>query len=82
MKEIKEIGSYAAKTHLPHLLESVLSGESFVITRRGQPIAMLVPISSDVVTPEQAVKRIRELRKGVQWGSEGSTREAIDEGRR
>jgi prevent-host-death family protein len=79
---MKEIGSYEAKTHLPHLLESVLGGESFIITRRGQPIALLVPIAQDELTPAQAVQQIRELRKGASWGGEGSTREAMDEGRR
>lgn len=79
---MKEIGSYDAKTHLPNLLESVLSGESFIITRRGQPIAMLVPITQGSITPEQAVKQIRALRKGANWGEGNSTRSAIDEGRR
>jgi prevent-host-death family protein len=79
---MKKIGSYDAKTHLPNLLESVLSGESFIITRRGQPIAMLVPISQNETTPEQAVKQIRLLRVGATWGDEGSTRNAIEEGRR
>lgn len=79
---MKEIGSYEAKTHLPHLLQTVLDGESYVITRHGQPIAMLVPIVQDTMSPEQAVKQIRELRKGVSWGGEGSTREAMEEGRK
>lgn len=79
---MKEIGSYEAKTHLPNLLESVLGGESFVITRRGEPVAMLVPISHHEITPLQAVKQIRELRKGATWGGKGSTRDAIEEGRR
>lgn len=79
---MKEIGSYKAKTHLSSLLESVANGESFVITRRGQPIAMLVPISQDGISPAEAVKQIRELRKGATWGNNGSTRQAIEEGRK
>src|SRR4051794_37004639 len=35
------VGSYAAKTHLPALLERVARGERILITRRGLPIALL-----------------------------------------
>jgi prevent-host-death family protein len=35
------VGSYEAKTHLPELLERVERGEKILITRRGQPVALL-----------------------------------------
>jgi len=38
-----EIGSYDAKTKLPEILRRVESGEEFVITNRGKPIADLTP---------------------------------------
>jgi prevent-host-death family protein len=38
-----EIGSYDAKTKLPEILRRVEKGESFTITKRGRPIADLVP---------------------------------------
>lgn len=79
---MKEIGSYEAKTHLPSLLESVLAGESFVITRRGEPIAMLVPTQRAEISPQEAIKQIRVLRKGITWGGEGCSNEAKEEGRR
>ena len=37
----REIGAYEAKTHLPALLDAIERGESFVITRRGKPVARL-----------------------------------------
>ena len=38
-----EIGSYDAKTKLPEILRRVEAGEAFTITKRGKPIADLVP---------------------------------------
>jgi len=42
---MKTIGAFSAKTHLSHLLEQVARGESFVITKRGKPMAALSPVS-------------------------------------
>ncbi len=39
----KSVGSYQAKTHLSALLDDVLNGEHVVITRKGLPIAQLIP---------------------------------------
>jgi prevent-host-death family protein len=38
-----KIGAFEAKTRLSELLEQVSRGRSFVITRRGRPIAELRP---------------------------------------
>lgn len=40
---MREVGSFEAKTHLPELLKAVEKGETIVITRRGAPVARLVP---------------------------------------
>ena len=39
----KTVGAYEAKTPLPELLELARKGERTVITRRGNPIAILMP---------------------------------------
>jgi prevent-host-death family protein len=39
-----EIGAFEAKTRLSELLEKVRQGRTFVITRRGQPVAELRPV--------------------------------------
>ncbi len=44
-----------AKAHLSRLLQRVLNGESFVITRRGKPVAVLGPVEA---APEPRVPGI------------------------
>ena len=40
---MREVQASEAKTHLPELLDEVERGETVVITRRGRPVARLVP---------------------------------------
>jgi len=42
---MKSIGAFEAKTHLSELLDQVSRGESFVITKRGKPMAALSPVN-------------------------------------
>jgi prevent-host-death family protein len=42
----KEIGAFEAKTRLSELLEKVRLGAVFLITKRGQPVAELRPVSA------------------------------------
>ncbi len=42
--ETKEIGAFDAKTRLSELLEQVRKGATFLITKRGHPIAELRPV--------------------------------------
>jgi prevent-host-death family protein len=44
--EPQAIGAFEAKTRLSELLEQVSRGRSFVITRRGRPVAELRPVAS------------------------------------
>ena len=76
------VGAFEAKTHLPALLERVAKGETIQITRRGVPVAKLVPASpAGKKDPREVARQIRELRKGCRL--EGITiRELIEEGRR
>ena len=76
------VGSFEAKTHFAALLERVAKGESIQITRRGVPVAKLVPAGA----PEQKnlkriAEEIRELRKGS-FLRGLSIRELIAQGRR
>ncbi len=41
----KSVGVHEAKTHLSRLLERVSAGEEIAITRRGEEVARLVPVS-------------------------------------
>jgi len=53
------VGAYQAKTHLPELLNRVEKGERIVITRRGVPVAVLVPV--DVQRAQEAGAVVDEL---------------------
>jgi len=59
-----EIGSYDAKTKLPEILRRVESGETFVITNRGKPVADLIPsrASRQVKTAAAINNILRELK--------------------
>jgi prevent-host-death family protein len=59
---MQEIGAFEAKNRLSALLERVEQGEEFVITRRGRPVAKLVPAKTetDRERARKAAQRIRE----------------------
>ena len=60
------IGAFEAKTHLSELLERVEQGAVVTITRRGRPVARLVPIETGTQDrAAQAVAGLRALRQGV-----------------
>jgi prevent-host-death family protein len=80
------IGSYDAKTHLPHYLDRVTLGESFLITRKGRPVGMLVP-PAGAAAPADLNRVVRALitwrnREGPILGPDMSIRDLIDGGRR
>ncbi|WP_333835360.1 type II toxin-antitoxin system Phd/YefM family antitoxin [Rubrimonas sp.] len=83
---MREIGAFEAKTHLSALLEAVAGGEEIVITRRGKPIARLVPVEdADPGARDAARARIRALRRSLAEAGASLTladiRAARDEGR-
>lgn len=59
------IGAHEAKTHLPKLLDRVARGESLTITRRGKPVAKLVPVATERERARNALNRIIERRQHV-----------------
>lgn len=84
---MREVGSFEAKTHLSALLELVELGEHITITRRGKPVAQLVPLNKDSTgNRSELILRIEKLRtrilskKGV--FSKCNILSARDEGRR
>lgn len=80
-----EVGTFEAKTHLTQLLERVAKGDRIVITRRGKPVAMLVPPEVERETDVAAVVRgmlAQRDQQGPKLGRGLSVRQLIDEGRR
>jgi len=54
------IGAFEAKTHLSDLLERVTRGESFVITKRGKPVAALSPLTESTQHgPKELIENFR-----------------------
>jgi len=79
---MREIGAFEAKSKLGQLLDWVEAGEEIVITRRGKPVARLVPPESayDRGRAQSAAARIRLMRKGVTLGGL-KIKDLINEGR-
>jgi prevent-host-death family protein len=77
------IALFDAKNRLSELIERVLAGEEFTITRRGAVVARLVgPGAQDAQARAQdAVAALRASRQGVSLGRLKS-RDLITEGRR
>lgn len=79
---MEEIGAFEAKTHLSRLLDRVAAGERLTITRRGRPVAMLVPVQDEAADDlTRVVEELRQLSKGVRLDGL-DWREMRDEGRR
>ena len=78
----EEIGAFEAKTHLAELLREAAARRSFVITRRGKPLARLVPYVPEEAAADhrQLLDRLRALRREVQGRVD--VRELVEEGRR
>lgn len=76
------VGSFEAKTHLPELLERVAKGETILITKRGQPVAMLVPPPAEQTRDvKDVIAQLKALRRGNRLDGI-DIRTLIEEGRR
>ncbi len=64
------IGLFDAKNKLSALIDRVARGEEVLITRRGRPVAKLVPVNAgiDREKARAAVRRIRKLAKEMNLG--------------
>jgi prevent-host-death family protein len=68
MKNI--VGTFEAKTNFTKLIEKVRKGEVVMITRRGEPVAKMVPLdkSLDTRAANAAISRIKLLAKQLKLG--------------
>jgi prevent-host-death family protein len=69
----KQVALREANQRFAEYVRAVERGEAFVITRRGKPVARLVPIDPGrrVLTPEQQAARQRALermQRGIDLG--------------
>ena len=75
------IGAFDAKTHLSQLLDRVEQGEQIEITRRGRPVARLVPCDKGINAEglQRLITKVREERGSygvsstdiAKWKAEG-----------
>ena len=80
----QQIGAFEAKTHFSEILEKTKQGDDFIITKRGEPVAKIIPFEKKTeMTRQEALEEFRKFRK-LYRGEPGSfnIREAIEEGRR
>jgi prevent-host-death family protein len=82
MKTKNSVSAFDAKTHLSRLLQEVQDGSSITITKRGKPVARLVPIKVDRerITAEEILIQFDEIRKKT--GGKVTIRKYIEAGRR
>jgi prevent-host-death family protein len=60
----RTVGAYEAKTHLAALLEEAEAGTTITITRRGKPVARLVPVEEDErARRRQAIEDIKAMQE-------------------
>ena len=78
------VGAFEAKTHFSSIIEKAEQGADFIVTRRGKPVAKIIPFRQEPeMTRQEAFAQLMEMRK-LYRGKPGSfnVREAIEEGRR
>jgi prevent-host-death family protein len=77
-----KIGLHEAKTHLSEIIAKVHEGNEYIITRRGIPVARLVPAEKPSrEAAKNALERARKLRETLTLGGV-KMKELIEEGRR
>ncbi len=59
------VGTSEAKNRLSELLDEVAKGTEVVITRRGTPVARLIPAATDFDRARRAACGLRELSRGL-----------------
>ena len=74
MSALREIGIFDAKARLSELLHDVEAGESLTLTRRGVPVARLVPVPKQAERAS-ALRRLRELGSQAQAGGSADGQE-------
>ena len=79
----QQIGAFEAKTHFSRILEKIENGEDFIITKRGKPIAKIIPFENKIMSRKEAISALREMRKLYRGKPDDfNIREAIEDGRK
>lgn len=80
------VNLFDAKNRLSALVDQVEEGQEVTITRRGKPVARLVPVAPQSEQGRNAVEKLRALRDSIARRGETFTWDELkayrDEGRR
>jgi prevent-host-death family protein len=80
------VNLFDAKNRLSALVDQVEHGQEVTITRRGKPVARLVPIANQSQQGRNVAEKLRALRQGVAKRGESFAWDELkayrDEGRR
>jgi prevent-host-death family protein len=79
---MRSISAREANQQFARILGEAASGEEIVITRRGQPVAVLSPYRAPAMTPEReaAIEQLLEMmRRGIVRGARRFSRDEIYE---
>ncbi len=81
----KHVGAFDAKTHFSELLQRAEHGEEIVITRRGKPVARLMPVADPrLANASKVIARMRRRAKttGIKTFDWNEWKAYVEEGRR
>jgi prevent-host-death family protein len=73
MAKIERKGAEEARNQLPKLIEAAEAGHATVITRRGEPVAALVPVDAYTAYRQESLLPIAVTGRGL-WGRNSSRR--------
>ena len=76
------VGVFEAKARLSELVERAQAGGSTVITKKGKPVARIVPEPSEKWDRAKVLDEAEAFRKRLKVKGRVDPRELIDEGRR
>jgi prevent-host-death family protein len=76
------IGAFEAKTHFSQIIEKVEQGQDYVVTKRGKPVAKIIPFAEKTESVAEGIRKLAEYTKSRWKGDEPfDIREAVEEGR-
>ena len=80
MGKVMEVGAFEAKTRFSELIDLVSGGREILVTKRGAPMARIVPVVDRKVAISRLLGEFAIVRAGAKAGP--GIRELKEEGRR
>ncbi len=74
------IGTFDAKTHFSEIIEEVQKGKNYTITKRGKPVAKIIPFSEDTYLRKEIIAQLFQYQSSL--NEKFNILEAIKSGRK